>query len=148
MFAIRRLFRSCPLFVRWLCVAALAMKLLVPTGYMIANQSGHIAITLCPGVAPTTATSGGMHMTTPDHAMSGHAMPDHDPSTSHGKTELPCAFSGLSAQALASVDAILLIAAIAFVVATGVRPIRPPVHPSAPHLRPPLRGPPTLLSTV
>ncbi|RZT53233.1 hypothetical protein EV283_2485 [Sphingomonas sp. BK036] len=121
------------------------MKLLVPTGYMIANQSGHIAITLCPGAAPMTAT---MDMGMPDQMMSDHAMPDHDPSTGHGKTELPCAFSGLSAQALASVDAVLLVAAIAFVIAIGVRPVRPPVHASAPHLRPPLRGPPTLLSTV
>jgi len=144
--AIRRLFSSCPLFAGWLCVAALAMKLLVPTGYMIANQSGHIAITLCPGAAPMAATS--MDMSTPDHIMAGHAMPEHDPSTSHGKTELPCAFSGLSALALASVDAILLAAAIAFVVALGVRPVHAPVHASAPHLRPPLRGPPTLLSTV
>jgi len=122
------------------------MKLLVPTGYMLASQSGHIAITLCPGAASMTATS--MDMSTPDHIMAGHAMPEHDPSTSHGKTELPCAFSGLSALALASVDAILLAAAIAFVVALGVRRVHAPVHASAPHLRPPLRGPPTLLSTV
>lgn len=126
VFAIRRLFLSYPLLAGWLCVAALAMKLLVPTGYMIANEGGHIAITLCPGVAPPIAGSAGMDMMTPDHVMSGHSMPDHDPSTGHGKMEMPCAFSGLSAQALASVDAILLVAAIAFVVAIGVRPVRPP----------------------
>ena len=50
--------------------------------------------------------------------------------------------------ALAAIRLTLLVAAIAFVVAIGVRPVYAPVHGSAPHLRPPLRGPPTLLSTV
>ncbi|MEG3159095.1 hypothetical protein U1763_01135 [Sphingomonas sp. LB2R24] len=163
MSALRRLILSRPLLMGWLCVAVLAMKLLVPSGYMISGEGGRVAIILCSGVAPSmaapsmigTSTTGpsstgtsmaaSPNMVMGDHVMSGHAMPEHDPSTSHGKMEMPCAFSGLSAQALASVDATLLVAAIAFVMAIGIRPARRLVPARASYLRPPLRGPPIAL---
>ncbi len=156
MSALRRLILSRPLLMGWLCVAALALKLLVPSGYMISGEGGRVAIILCSGVAPSMAgpsTTGALNAASPDmvmgnHVMSGHAMPEHDPSASHGKTEMACAFSGLSAQALAGVDAILLVAAIAFVMAIGVRPVRRLVRVRASYLRPPLRGPPIALSTI
>ena len=161
MSALRRLILSRPLLMGWLCVAALALKLLVPSGYMISGEGGRVAIILCSGVAPSMAapsmagpsTTGALSTASPgmvmgDHIMSGHAMPEHDPSTSHGKMEMPCAFSGLSAQALAGVDATLLVAAIAFVMAIGIRPVRPLVRARPPYLRPPLRGPPIALSTI
>lgn len=154
--ALRRLILSRPLLMGWLCVAALALKLLVPSGYMISGEGGRVAIILCSGVAPSMAahsTIGASNAPSPDmvmgdHAMSGHVMPEQDPSTSHGKMEMPCAFSGLSAQALAGVDATLLVAAIAFVMAIGVRPVRRLVPARASYLRPPLRGPPIVLSTI
>ena len=147
MTALRRLLahRSLALLV---CLAALAMKLLVPSGYMIASDHGRLAITLCPGVSSQAmpmaiATPMAMSM----HAdMADHAMPqDHGSSKEHGKAEMPCAFSSLSAQALGAVDPILLVVAIAFVMALGLRPMRLLSSPLRRYLRPPLRGPPALI---
>ncbi|MGA1797351.1 hypothetical protein VH567_01050 [Sphingomonas sp. 4RDLI-65] len=149
MTALRRLLahRSLAILV---CLAALAMKLLVPSGYMIASDHGRLAITLCPGVS-SQAIAMPMAMATPMtmsmHAdMADHAMPqDHGSSKEHGKTEMPCAFSSLSAQALGAVDPILLVLAIAFVMALGLRAIRPLPTSLPRYLRPPLRGPPALI---
>ncbi len=120
-----------------LCVATLLLKLLVPTDYMIDSVHGRLTITLCSGVEPRTMTSEmpGMH----------GDMPNHGKSKDHGKAEMPCAFSGLSAAALGAIDPIQLAALIAFVMAMGIIGIAllPPSTP--PYLRPPLRGPPAYL---
>ncbi len=113
-----------------LCVAALLLKLMVPTGYMLGIDHGRVAITVCPGTMPAKPV---MH-----HGdMVGHHAP-----ADKGKAELPCAFAGLSAAALGAIDPILLVTLIAFVLATGRRAfVRPlPVRPA--YLRPPQRGPP------
>lgn len=117
-----------------ICVAALLLKLLVPTGYMIDSDHGRLAITLCLGTAPaaTPMDMAGMH----------GDMPDHDPSKDHGKAEMPCAFSSLSAAVAGAIDPIQLAALIAFVLAVGFAgAILPPALRRV-YLRPPLRGPP------
>ena len=134
-----------------ICVAALLLKLLVPTGYMIDVTQGRLSIIACPGMAPAPVVADMPGMSGGHHASSGHAMPDHgrsgnhDPSGDHGKPELPCAFAGLSAATLGAVDPILLAAFIAFVMLLGHRPLpgARPVRRS--YLRPPLRGPPACL---
>jgi hypothetical protein len=123
-----------------LCAAALALRLLVPGGYMVAEQSGRITITLCPTTVPQPIRS--MTMAMP--GMHGD-MPDHGKQPDHGKAEMPCAFSGLSAQALGAADPILLVAAIAFLMAVGLQRSRPLAIRRIPYLRPPLRGPPAVL---
>lgn len=134
MFALRRFLLAHRHLVALLCLAALAVRLLVPAGYMISTDHGRIAITLCPGAAsaPVMDMASDMHHTTGDHGRSDD----------HGKASPPCAFSSLSVQALGGVDAVLLLAAIAFVMAIGLRPGRAPLRLLAPYLRPPLRGPP------
>lgn len=117
-----------------LCAATLLLKLLVPTGYMIGSEHGRLTIELCSGVASQPM------------AMEMHGdMPGHGKSKEHGKAELPCAFSGLSAAALAAVDPIQLAALIAFVMSVGLAGLAlpPPCHRA--HLRPPLRGPPATI---
>jgi hypothetical protein len=126
-----------------ICAAALLMKLLIPAGYMIANDHGRIAITICSGVAPATAMPAdmhGMHGAMPDHGSS-----DHDRSKDHGKAEMPCAFAGLTAATLGSIDPIQLASLIAFVLSVGLVGIRPPAPSGPAYLRPPLRGPPAIL---
>lgn len=120
-----------------ICAAALILKLLVPTGYMVGSDHGRIAIILCSGTmpAPMTMAMPGMHG---DRG-------DHDPSKDHGKTEMPCAFAGLSAVAMAAIDPILLADLIVFVVAFGLSGILLPIPSGPAYLRPPLRGPPTFL---
>lgn len=120
-----------------ICAATLLLKLIVPTGYMIDSDHGRIAITMCSGTGPVTAMVGmpGMH---------GDAS-DHGKSRDHGKAEMPCAFSGLSAAVLSAIDPIQLAALIAFVMAIGLTDVLLPTPSGLAYLRPPLRGPPTLL---
>ncbi|WP_294292192.1 DUF2946 family protein [uncultured Sphingomonas sp.] len=120
-----------------LCAATLLLKLLVPTGYMIDNGSGRMTVTICSGLGPATMT---MDMPT----MHGD-MPDDGKSKDHGKTEMPCAFSGLSAAMLGSIDPIQLAALIVFILALGLIAIIPPAPSRPAYLRPPLRGPPSYL---
>lgn len=120
-----------------LCAATLLLKLLVPTGYMIDNDHGRIAITICSG---TTART----MTTDMPGMHGD-MADHGKSKDHGKAEMPCAFSGLSAATLGAIDPIQLTALIAFVLTLGLVATILPVLSRPAFLRPPLRGPPVHL---
>ena len=117
-----------------LCVATLFLKLLVPTGYMIASDHGQLAITLCSGVAPAAKT-----MDMP--GMAGD-MSAHGPSKDHGSVEMPCAFSGLSAASLGAVDVILIVALIIFILSTGLASSPLSVRSDPHYLRPPLRGPP------
>jgi hypothetical protein len=120
-----------------ICVATLLLKLLVPTGYMIDSDHGRITITICSGIAPTTVTMEmpGMH----------GDMVDHGQPKDHGKAEMPCAFSGLSAATLAAVDPIQLVVLIAFVMSVGLAGSAMPPPSRRGQLRPPLRGPPAYL---
>jgi hypothetical protein len=116
------------------CAATLLLKLVVPTGYMIDSEHGRVTIELCSGVADRAMT-----MAMP--GMQGDT-PGHGKSSDHGKAEMPCAFSGLSAASLGAIDPIQLAALIAFVMAVGLSPAMLPAIIRRGYLRPPLRGPP------
>lgn len=119
-----------------ICAVTLLLKIVVPTGYMIANDHGRLSITICPGVAPAGLTM----------AMSGsHGdMPEHGKSTGHGKAEMPCAFSSLSAAVTGAENGVWVRDPIAFVVAIGGLVLLVPLPGGLRFLRPPLRGPPAL----
>lgn len=124
-----------------ICAAAMLLKLLVPTGYMIASDHERIALTICSGMVaqPEAMVMPGMDQ---PMAMAQGTMRDKGKSTDHGKPEMPCAFAGLSAQVLGAVDVVLLAIALASVAIMALRST-PRVAPrAAPYLRPPLRGPP------
>lgn len=138
MTAIRSLFAQRHLAVL-LCAAALLLRLIVPTGYMIGQVQGHAAIVLCPGAGPLPARHDGMAMA--HHASPGHPAGHSDGAPTH---DMPCAFAGLSAPGLAAADPVQLAGLVVFVMAVGIaRIVLPPLR-AAPHLRPPLRGPPPL----
>lgn len=129
----RRLVLTNRKFVGLLLALVLAMKLLMPAGFMPTVADGHIVITIC-------SSSGPMKMVM--------AIPGMDHGTSDGEEHrdsaaTPCAFSGLSAPLLAAADPVLLATAILFVMVLGLRNATPPVITASPHLRPPLRAPPT-----
>ena len=113
-----------------ICAAALLLKLLVPSGYMIDNDHGRITLTICSGTSPTkTVDLAGIR----------------DEQTDHGPAEMPCAFAGLSAAMLGAIDPIQLAILIAFVMTAGLMaPVLPALSPSA-GLRPPSRAPPACL---
>lgn len=120
-----------------LCTLALLLKLLVPTGYMLAADQGLLSLVVCSGVAPDPAA-------TEMSAMHGD-MADHDRGSGHGKAEMPCAFAGMTGAALATTDPLLLAGLIAFVVAGGVLWRAPASMRAVARVRPPLCGPPASL---
>ena len=133
-------------FVVLLCAATLLLKLLIPTGYMIANENGHPAITICSGIAPENMAMAmpGMHDDTPDHGKNGYGKTGHG-KKDHGRAEMPCAFSGLSVASLGAIDPIQLAALVAFILSAGLFPAMLSARRERSHLRPPLRGPPACL---
>lgn len=116
----------------WLVAAALAMKLLVPAGFMPVASAGSITFELCTGYGPQKMTM----------AMPGMAGKQGQ-QEGQGKMEMPCPFAGLSMPGVTGADPLLLIAAIAFVLALGLLITPRPLFGRMVYLRPPLRGPPT-----
>ena len=121
----------------FLCTLALLLKLLVPTGYMLAADQGRLSLVVCSGVTQASAAAemSAMH----------DDMADHDRGSGHGKADMPCAFAGMTGAALAAIDPLLLAALIVFVVAAGVLWRAPATPRAVARLRPPLRGPPAYL---
>lgn len=131
-----------------LCAAALLLKLIVPTGYMIGAVQGHAAIILCPsgGPMPQVAPTAHDGMAMAGHEMvleAGNGHPAGHSGGSHAR-EMPCAFAGLTAAGLAATDPVRLALLIAFVMVVARVPLALPGLHAAPYLRPPLRGPPAL----
>lgn len=137
VFALRRLFLAHRHAAALICIAALALRMLIPAGYMISGEHGQLAVTIC---SNSTAKLKTMQMPS-----THHAAPGHEKAGDHGKVEMPCAFASLSVQALGSIDPAVLLAAIAFAMALALSVIRVLGPPTRPYLRPPLRGPPALL---
>lgn len=118
----------------WLIVAVtLAMKLVVPVGFMPSMIGGRVEIVLCTGMGPQD-----MKMAMP--GMARHDRGDHAPS----KPESPCLGAGIAAPVLSGVDPIQLALAFAVAIVAALLVATPPPPRLRAHLRPPLRGPPRL----
>jgi hypothetical protein len=130
MHPVRRRLLQHPWLAAWLVASTLLLRIVVPTGYMIGFEHGAITIELCSGYGP-------MKM---DMPMPGMSHNDHK--DDHGKTEQPCAFSGLSMPSLAAADPLLLALAIIFILFTAFRRPDLPIAGAPDYFRPPLRGPP------
>jgi len=119
-----------------LVVFALAVKALVPAGYMISSTGERfLTVTIC---ADASGTPKQMRIAIPDKDKTGS---DHSEAADKSQ---PCAFSGLGHAALGGADPLLLAAALAFILLVGLAPLRSPPARDIPFLRPPLRGPPSL----
>lgn len=115
-------------------LAALCMKIVVPTGYMIGPDSKVLTVQLC--------TDGLGKAVTARIAIPAKGEPG-DSTGKQGKAE--CPFASLSMASMAGAQSALLALALAFILALGFAPTRA-THPRrASHLRPPLRGPPALV---
>ncbi len=122
MTSLRRLLANSPGLALWLVAAALAVRLLVPAGYML-SATRPLAPVACPGVTPV--------------AHHGHAG-----APAHQAPDQPCAFAAL-ATPLAVAAAVVLAAVILLIAATPTPPPRTVAAPRAPpRWRPPLRAPP------
>lgn len=116
----------------WLIAAALAVKALVPAGFMLANTGGKtLTVAICDGTGPATMT-----IALPMDQDHGSAPADA------GKQDGGCAFSVLGHAATGGADPVLLIAAIAFLLALGYVAVAAPAPQRRAYALPPLRGPP------
>lgn len=117
-----------------LVVAALCMKALVPTGFMVGPSSKVLTVQIC--------EEGLGHSITKQIAIPMKGEPS-DSSGKQGKGD--CPFSSLSMASMAGADQALLALALAFILALGFAPVRAGLPKPVSHLRPPLRGPPALV---
>lgn len=119
-----------------LVALALAVKALVPAGYMIAPAGDRfLTVTIC-----TDASGAPQQM---QIAISDQGQKRSDRSEAGDKSQ-PCAFSGLGHAALGGADALLLAAALAFILLVGFAPLPASPTRAIPFQRPPLRAPPPL----
>lgn len=114
-------------------VLALAMKAMVPTGYMVTPQFTVLTVTICADAQGTRITH---DISVPRDAGHGEASSD--------KSGNACSWSSLSMATLGSAPPELLASALAFILALGFVPAVPPAARIASWLRPPLRAPPLL----
>ncbi len=136
MQTLRRLTLTHRLLAALVVAGALLLRVLVPTGYMLASEQGRITVVICTGL------TSGTEMVMETSAMH-QAMPDPGKPMDHGKPEMACAFAGLSLLAIGAADPALLLAALAFGMALALFTAPRPRLRAAAFLRPPLRGPPS-----
>tara|TARA_R100001129_G_scaffold174078_1_gene146144 strand:- start:750 stop:1208 length:459 start_codon:yes stop_codon:yes gene_type:complete len=145
---------------------AFGLNALAPAGYMIAaGAHGLPSVSICPETHPLARAvaasrerhemADGMAMdhaemdhatvdhATMDHAAMGHA--DDGDSAPTASNTGHCMLAGAAKLAVHSVDEQLLADEAAFAVMLGLQEIRPLALPAHPHLRPPLRGPPSAI---
>ena len=134
MTALRALFLNHRRLAMLLVAMTLAIKALVPDGFMPEFGGTTISIQIC-------ADASGQSMTR--QITIAHKAGDHG-NGSHGKSEGICAFTALGHGALGGADIVLLAAALLFLFALGYAPLVPASPRRLTFLRPPLRGPPAL----
>ncbi|MDG2534103.1 DUF2946 family protein [Sphingomonas sp. HITSZ_GF] len=116
----------------WLIVAALALKALVPAGYMLADPAAKtLTMVICDGSGPATMTV--------DVPMD----PDHAKAPDGAKQDGGCAFSALSHATMGGADPVLLLAVFAFLLALGFAATAHPAPRRRLLARPPSQGPPS-----
>ncbi len=137
---LRAFFRNHRVMAFAMIALALAMKALVPTGYMVGGDARVLTIRVCDGYVDSA----------PAHAIVIAAQ-GHDGANANGghgeagkalHDQQACPFSALAHAGLAGADPLLLAAALAYILLLGfaapgfVAPVR------LVRLRPPLRAPP------
>lgn len=110
---------------------ALAIKALVPAGYMLSATSHSFTVTVCSGMAgeQTVITIPGKPRDAEKNAMDRQQ----------------CHASAFDHAAMGGTDPFLLATAIAFILALGFAPVSIPARRSIRFQTPPLRGPPALI---
>ena len=114
---------------------ALAMKALVPAGFMVETRGHVLTIAIC-----ADASSG--------HGVSKQIIIPGKPAngqSAQGKSGEACPFSTLAIAGLSGADPALLAAALAFILLLGFLPVAAPRLVWSRRIRPPLRAPPVLV---
>ncbi|MBB4857654.1 hypothetical protein HNO88_000965 [Novosphingobium chloroacetimidivorans] len=116
----------------WLIALALAMKALVPGGFMLREESQAITIAIC-------GDASGAHLTR--QIVVPQRETPQERAAQHTKSAA-CPFSALDMAGTPGADPVLLGLALAFILAVGLAPRAVLRLPTRAYLRPPLRGPP------
>jgi hypothetical protein len=135
MEALRAFLRDHRQLVLILTATALAMKMLIPAGYMVDASPRVLTVRIC---ADASEAGYVKQITIP---VSGKAGGNSD---EHGKPDGACPYSVMSMASLGGADVPLLLLALAFILALGFAPFHIPPRVRSRHDRPPLRGPPFL----
>ncbi|MDE2596059.1 MAG: hypothetical protein KGL44_04180 [Sphingomonadales bacterium] len=115
-------------------LAALCMKLLVPTGYMIGQGTQTLTVLMCNDASGTQAVR---QMVIPFKDSSGD--------TGHAQGKGECPYASLAMASLTGADPALLTLALVYILALGFAPAAILPRARENRLRPPLRGPPALI---
>ena len=116
-----------------LVALALAIKAIVPAGYMLHQRGTVITVEIC---ADASGAALKQQIVIPPAGGEGSA------SETPAKAFATCPYAALSFAALAGADVVLLAAALAFILALGFAAASLPAPRRIAFLRPPLRGPP------
>lgn len=131
MGALRIFFRQHRVLAFALVMLALALKAVVPTGFMIEAGARTVTVLVCHDASGGTGTR---QIALPARSGQNDAL---------GKVaNETCPYAGLSMASLGGADPVVLALALAFIVALGFRPIAVRHAGPVSYLRPPLRGPP------
>lgn len=133
--ALRTMIRAYPRLAALLLALALAMKALVPGGYMVGAGTRSLTLEIC-------ADSLGQHLTRQI------TVADTKPHTADvAKADMakkPCTFAAHAAPLLGGADGWLLAGALAFILALGFAPAHAPLLRRRTNHLPPPCGPPAL----
>jgi hypothetical protein len=135
MTAWRVFFRNHPALAMLLVAAALAVKAMVPAGFMVGSDARTITVQIC------ADTFGGHQARQITLTIPGK----HDGGADHAKAAASCPFGALAMAGLGGADPVLLAAAIAFILALGFAAPRTLQAARPARLRPPLRAPPAAI---
>lgn len=130
MASLRLFWKRHALLAALLLALALAMKALLPHGFMVAPESRSFEVVLCAGLGETATVTIPFDSHGPDAA----------------KAESPKCHGAIADKLVGrGVDPLLLPAALAFILALGFSAVVLPRLGRLHFLRPPLRGPPSLI---
>ncbi len=130
----RAMIRGNASLVLLLLALVLAVKAVVPSGFMLAADSNHVlTVTICSDAGGVPKQ---MQIAVPSKHENGGEHSDVAAKSAH------CAFSGLGQAMIGTADPLLLAAALAFILRLGLAPFSAPPARNLPFLRPQLRGPP------
>ena len=130
--ALRALIHRHRLLAAIIVVCALALKIVVPAGYMLGQHGTVLTVEICADASGAKVTQ---QITVPAA---------HDGKEAQAKAAETCPYAALGFPALASADPLLLALALAFILLLGLAPAPALPLRRIAFLRPPLRGPPAL----
>lgn len=133
MTALRRIATRRPTFTLAMIVLTLALRSMVPAGFMIRSDGVVLTVTLC-------ADASGAHQTR-QIVIPRESPPGSRHAAKSGET---CAFASLWGAGLGAIAPTFMVAVLAFLLVRGLAPVTAPRLTLTAYLRPPLRAPPAL----